>query len=109
MLIQPYIENAVIHGLARKEGKGEVHISFRKMEKQLQVVVRDNGIGREAAGKSQSERRSVGMLITRQRLELLNGEMAMGARHAVEVRDLTDEAGNAAGTEVEVLIPFRLD
>ncbi|MDD5507874.1 MAG: two-component regulator propeller domain-containing protein [Bacteroidales bacterium] len=106
MIIQPYVENSIIHGLLHKQGKGLIRIKISLEGEHLLWIVEDNGIGRRRAieiGKESGLRReSRGMLITRERLEVLN---KMNLEHfSVQVIDLTDEKGDAAGTRVEVRI-----
>lgn len=105
MLIQPYVENAVWHGLLPlKDREGHLEISISEVGDELRIAIEDNGIGREAAaaGKKDAARRSYGMLITSERLKLL-GKSDFNME-AVIITDLKDEKGNAAGTRVEITI-----
>ncbi|NNE28684.1 MAG: histidine kinase [Saprospiraceae bacterium] len=111
MIIQPYVENALEHGL-RSRDNGKVTIEFIYMnEDQLKCVVHDNGIGRKAAAlykSTQSEKRnyrSMGTSITEERLKILNGDQ--DTQVSVETIDLQDESGNPLGTSVEILLPVR--
>lgn len=111
MLIQPYVENAVWHGLMHKEDKEEglVTLSVNRTNGLLQIVVEDNGIGREQAAeiKAQSSRshgKSVGMRITSDRINLMN--KLYNFNTTVTVTDLKDDLGQAAGTRVELTIPL---
>jgi ligand-binding sensor domain-containing protein len=106
MIIQPYVENSILHGLVHKQSKGLISIKISLEGDHLLWIIQDNGIGRQRAMEIQKEsglrRESRGMLITRERLEVLN---KMNQEHfAVQVIDLTDEKGNPAGTRVEVRI-----
>lgn len=102
LLIQPYVENAVVHGLAKKEGGGTVAIHFHKDNGALAVCIRDNGLGyRQDGNEAPSARhRSVGMTITQKRLELLGGTDGK----AVQVEVLKGEDGEVLGTEVRVRV-----
>ena len=106
MLIQPYVENAIVHGLSSKEGRGRIEISIERLKNQLKCVIFDNGIGRAAAAKSPmfpaSSHKSVGLSITNKRLELLNKKTADNL--SVTFYDLVDDEGKAAGTKVELYI-----
>ncbi len=105
MLIQPYIENSIWHGLLPlKEREGVLKIHITESVDNLIVVVEDNGIGRAAAQKVQSEssRRSYGMLITNERLKLL--DKSEFNSHRITVIDLHDVNGNPIGTRVEILL-----
>ena len=105
MLVQPLIENAVIHGLGPKEEGGHVDIRFiRHSDNIIKVTVEDNGVGRSNASPRDDEHQSHGLKITEERLHAL-----LGKRYAEEwlvYEDLTDEKGEATGTRVSLLIPF---
>ena len=109
MLLQPYVENSLRHGIRnKKEGHGEVIISFNQTENTLICSVKDNGVGRDAAARLKSkehiEYQSKGMQLTERRIQLLN--TGLKYKITVEVLDLKDEMGNATGTEVIVEIPL---
>lgn len=110
MLIQPYIENAIWHGLLHKEGTGHVDIRFILHEKNvLKIEIEDNGVGREksAALKSKNvlKNKSYGMRITGDRINIVNQLYNIKATTAVE--DLADVEGKAAGTKISLFIPFE--
>jgi hypothetical protein len=102
MIIQPYVENAIWHGLLHKNEKGKVHVHLKKIHQALQIIIEDNGIGRVKAAAMKSKNiegtKSYGMQITALRIEQLN------RKNEVETIDLTDEQGNASGTRVTVTI-----
>ncbi|MCO6489205.1 MAG: histidine kinase [Phaeodactylibacter sp.] len=102
MLIQPYVENAVIHGLAKKEGKGKVTVHFRQENDGLAVTVRDNGVGYRPGSNGQHSPRhqSVGMTVTQKRLELLGKR----GEEVVQVELLRGADEEVLGTEVRVWI-----
>ena len=106
MLIQPYVENSIWHGLMNKDKKGELKIKLYLFEDQLCCVIEDNGIGREKAAEIKSrrkiEQKSVGMSITKERLNLIND-----GNLSVKTYDLKDAAGNALGTRIEIKIPYK--
>ncbi|TAJ11676.1 hypothetical protein DMA11_15915 [Marinilabiliaceae bacterium JC017] len=109
MLIQPFIENAIAHGLNHlTDRKGILNIFFTINEDLLQVVVRDNGIGREKAaeinGEWRSNHKSLGSKITHERLKLLTNDKRK--RSKLIIRDLYDVNRHAAGTEVELQLVF---
>jgi LytS/YehU family sensor histidine kinase len=110
MLIQPYVENAIWHGLMHQQvpGGGKVKVSIQEKEGMLLCIVEDNGIGRKKAmelkaKKSGIARRSMGMIITQDRMEIIN--KLYDTQTAVQVTDLEDDKGNAAGTRVVLTIP----
>lgn len=109
MLLQPYVENALRHGLRYKtNGTGEVMIRFEKNEKTLLCIVRDNGVGRKYAqemkGKQHIEYQSKGMNLTARRIELLN--KINDVKMAVVIKDLYHNDHTPAGTEVIIQIPL---
>ncbi|MHA4845249.1 sensor histidine kinase [Flavitalea antarctica] len=109
MLLQPYVENAIWHGLLQKEsGTRELWVRFRQARADLLVAeIEDNGIGREKAKELKSKeainKKSYGMQISKDRIFLINQIYNMQAK--VQVEDLVDMYGNAVGTKVTVQIP----
>jgi LytS/YehU family sensor histidine kinase len=102
MLLQPFVENAILHGLSPlKERKGKIEILIVKVSNQkLQVIIRDNGVGRKI---SNTERISFGMSLTRERILKLN----QNKEDALVITDLKDSAGKPMGTEVTIYLPFN--
>lgn len=107
MLIQPYVENAILHGIMYKEGKGTITISLSRENEIICAVIEDDGVGRERAKEIKSSKNSThqssGMDITRERLEILNA--ANNSKLSVNIIDLKDAQGNATGTRVEIFVP----
>lgn len=108
MILQPYIENAIWHGLMHKKGPGNLSLRFEQCEPGvICCTIEDDGVGREKAMelKDQSMQRykSMGMGITKDRVDIMNKMNAMGIK--IEVLDKIDEQGNASGTRVTVRIP----
>ena len=106
MLLQPFVENAIIHGVAHLSGqKGMISIKFRLEGAQIICTIHDNGIGREKAAKINSQQRhnhkSTALLVTQERLDILNPS----AGKSIAIRDLAAADGSPAGTEVEVRVP----
>lgn len=103
MIIQPFIENAIWHGLMpRTEEGGKIRVSFQKQLSGLYVMVQDNGIGREKAKENNRKRSlkegSVGLQITKDRLRSLT--LRTKRQNEFEIEDLIDENGQAIGTLV---------
>ena len=109
MIIQPYIENSIIHGLINKQGKGMISLKFKPDNDSILCIIQDNGIGRENATRIKQEsglqRESSGMRITKERLEILGREI--NRQFSVGVIDLKDERGEATGTRIELRIFFK--
>ncbi|MGV3611644.1 MAG: histidine kinase [Fluviicola sp.] len=106
MLIQPFVENAIIHGFKGLEIPGKLEVNFSKLvENRLMVVVTDNGIGYQskAANGLDSEHKSYGMQITSERLSLFREKY--DAEFDFVIEKLTDEDGKPTGTKVMILIP----
>lgn len=108
MLIQPYIENAVIHGIAHLNAPGKIVVSFSLKNDHLLCTVEDNGVGRKKAAELSVNRKeghvSVGMQVTAQRLKTLSTDTH---NPAVTIVDLYDEEGHASGTRVILFIPVK--
>ncbi|MCC6462304.1 MAG: histidine kinase [Saprospiraceae bacterium] len=108
MLIQPYVENAIWHGLLHKKGnEGQLDIGVHLHGRDLLIAIADNGVGRAAAqalkSKSASEHKSHGMNVTAERLKLLSNLYNQDIHARVE--DLLYRDGAPAGTKVVLTIP----
>jgi sensor histidine kinase YesM len=108
MLLQPYVENAIWHGLMQKEEQGTVAIEIKKQDEDfLKISISDDGIGRKKAAELKSKsatHKSHGLKVTSQRIEMMNKLNSTGAH--VNIIDLYDESGHPTGTKVELIIPF---
>ncbi len=106
LLLQPFVENSIWHGVNPKEGDGRIGIEFFQKEETLYCVIKDNGIGRKKASELRSQlsehHKSMGLQITKERLAIL-GEHDSD-ESPVEIEDLYDENSNAAGTKVTIRI-----
>ena len=111
LIIQPYVENAIWHGLMHKEEKGELEIEVVQEANSLLIKITDNGIGRERASriasKSATKHKSMGLLITADRIAMI--QSGNGNESAVIISDLVHADGSAAGTEVQIKIPVKYD
>ncbi len=107
LLIQPFVENAILHGLMPKQGERKLRISFSTTGTFTTCRITDNGIGRKAAAEMKAQksgsRPSRGMELTRKRLDALNKNSE--AQTLVFFNDLFHDDGSAAGTEVIIQIP----
>lgn len=106
MLAQPFIENAIEHGIMNKpDGKGIITIQFIQKEKMIELVIDDNGIGIEASRKLKmnagSKHTSLATTITEERLSLLNKKSKQ--KFSFSISDLKNE--NSNGTRVSILMP----
>jgi ligand-binding sensor domain-containing protein len=110
LLLQPYIENCLRHGIRyRENGTGKVNISFSIRDNSLYCSIKDNGVGRKKAtefkSKQHIEHRSRGMKLTEKRIELLN--KINKSCIAIEIIDLKYGNDHAIGTEVIIKIPLK--
>jgi two-component sensor histidine kinase len=107
LLLQPYVENAIWHGLLHKKGHGSLLVSIRDARDMLLCIIDDNGVGRETAAINKQHRMgsdsSMGGEISQRRLNLLNDQY--GTRYSVTYTDKKNGDGSSAGTRVELLIP----
>jgi ligand-binding sensor domain-containing protein len=110
LLIQPFVENAIKHGLIFQKKKAKLKIKFENHGKSaIYCMIEDNGIGREAREKMKKKSGidthiSRGMDNTQNRLMLIN--QTIDEPTSLKVTDLYDEGGNALGTRVELIIPI---
>lgn len=104
MIIQPFVENAIWHGLMQSDKKGKLSIDINKKNEQVVITVLDNGIGRQKANeikKNQSQiHQSHGLNITRERIELMR--KSSNQRINFKITDLFNSKNQAAGTKVEI-------
>jgi sensor histidine kinase YesM len=108
LLLQPFAENAIWHGLMNKESEGHLEINLRTENTFLICHIIDDGIGRKAAAelrKSDEKKKSLGLKITRERFDLLNETNE--DKTFFEFEDLFDKNGIAAGTKVMLKIRVR--
>ena len=109
LMIQPFLENAIEHGLQHLEEKGMLALRVYLKEDCLYVEVEDNGIGREQSMNMQKKKsklhKSMGMTIMNRRVESLN--RIMQKKIELEIVDLIDKDGKSRGTIVKLCIPYR--
>lgn len=111
LLIQPYVENAIKHGLASKKENRQVTVHFSvENEKTLKCTIIDNGIGRAKAEELKKQRSSSHLSFStsasEQRLALLN--TARTEKINVKYTDLYNENGESIGTQVDIFIPTEI-
>ncbi len=104
MMVQPFVENAIWHGLLpKKSGEAWIKISFVKSENDVVITIEDNGVGRSVKTPVKPEdgkRRSYGLQITEERLRL--SENKNSGQPLIKITDLKDENGNPSGTKIEI-------
>ncbi len=113
LLLQPFVENAIWHGLSPKEERG--HISIRihpEGDSMIRCEVEDNGVGRDfkkttESNKLNGHKKSLGMAITKERIELINRKK--GTNGYFKIIDLKDGDNKGIGSKVEVFLPLLTD
>jgi len=107
MLTQPFIENAIEHGFRGSKQTGKVLVSFKQLNNQLIVEVKDNGVGFNSAKETRDKNkmhRSMAMQITKERLAVLNRSKKQ--KLTFSVSDISDETKQTTGTVVIFSIPL---
>ena len=109
MLVQPFVENAVIHGISSLPSGGMITIEFKHRENHVVCCVTDNGIGREKAALKNKSRdkfhKSTGIAVTKERLKIM--EEASGPTFTVTFFDLKESIDGQTGTRVEITLPIK--
>ena len=107
MIVQPFVENAMLHGIMHREDGGEVVITFLQHVDWLEIMIEDNGVGREKSAEYKSENaephHSIGIEVATKRLQALkkNNDTPAG----ISITDLKNVAGIGIGTRVIIAIP----
>jgi hypothetical protein len=106
LIIQPYVENAIWHGLMHKQLQGHLEIELFQEDDVLRCKITDDGVGRAEAeqlkARTQNKHKSMGIKITETRIAMT--QINPSAK-SVQIRDLVYADGSAAGTEVILTIP----
>jgi len=108
MLLQPFVENAIIHGVQNKES-GLIKINVTKQNAMIKCTVEDNGIGRQDIisidRDGDKKHKSLGLKIIRERLSIINQLKKVKA--AINIFDLKDAENKPSGLRVELLLPHE--
>lgn len=111
LLIQPYVENAILHGLVPKDGNGKLTVKLKEEDGYLICSIIDDGIGIKKSQelKSQSlsahKHTSMGMRISNERLDILN--RIHQSTLSMRIKDLVSNEGKVIGTQVDIFIPLN--
>ena len=110
LLFQPFVENAIWHGLMHKTRSGRLEIRLTLERNMLICIIEDNGVGRsfykDTEKKSVVKQKSLGIQLTRERLTLINGNGGISENDFV-IKDLYDDSGHASGTRVLLRIMYK--
>ena len=105
LILQPFVENAIHHGLIPKNSPGHLVIDIREKDDRLLFTIKDDGIGREQAAKLRAHTKhmhqSLGVAVTSERINALTNDNS-NTPSKVEIHDLVDPSGKAEGTEVHL-------
>ena len=107
MLLQPIVENSIIHGITPLRGSGKIEIFFTEKSGFLEVIIEDNGIGRKASQKRNANKKthkSYATQILRERIDIYN--YLKKQKMSFHMEDL-NRKGVEAGTRSVIQIPFR--
>lgn len=110
LLIQPYVENAIWHGLMHlKDRQGKLEIRLEKQGQLLKCTVEDNGIGRKhsAEFKKGKDHKSTGLSLNKERVEIIN--TLHNSTEGVHFIDKENEDGTPIGTQVDIYIPININ
>lgn len=112
MLLQPFVENSIEHGIKPLEAGGVIRVEVSRVDDEyLRIRIRDNGIGLEASRKAKAHRPkdhvSRGMQITKDRLKLF--ARITGKQYSLDIREVKSETDETAGTLVEMILPIKED
>lgn len=111
LLVQPFVENAIWHGLMHKEGERFLKISFIEEDDFIKCTIEDNGIGRKKAAEmkmamgQEKKHASKGIEVSRERLKALRSKS--GVEGNITITDLQDQNGVGCGTKVEIDFPIQ--
>ena len=109
LLLQPFVENSIVHGIQQKED-GFIKIKINIEDDMIRCIVEDNGVGRSdaviAGQPKQKNRKSLGLRITQERLDILN--RLKKVKTAITFSDVKDADNKIDGFRVELLLPLQL-
>jgi LytS/YehU family sensor histidine kinase len=110
MLLQPYVENAIWHGILPLQSMGLIHIKIHSRDTAYyEIDITDNGVGMEQSIKAprQHAHKSMSMEMNSERLRLLS--LSSGKSYSVEILDMKGREGYTSGTRVHFVLPKTLD
>ena len=108
MFAQPFVENAIEHGLRHLEQGGLIRIRYQQLNKCcVRITISDNGVGRTKSMQMEekAKHQSMAIEITKERLEILSGKFKRD--YSFQIKDLKDSEGKDAGVEVMIDIPIH--
>ena len=105
MLIQPFVENAIRHGILKGNREGVLQIQFNTTKRYLHCKVIDNGVGifKSQQTKGKTDHQSMALTVTKERLESISG------KDALNISEIKTDEGIIAGTNITFKIPLLTD
>jgi LytS/YehU family sensor histidine kinase len=105
MLIQPFVENAIRHGILKGEKPGKLEIGFSTSKTHLQCSFVDNGLGifKSQSEKQKTDHQSMALTVTKERLESIAG------KNTLQISEIKNDNGNIGGTKITFKIPLLTD
>lgn len=110
LIIQPFVENSIWHGLNNKPERGTITIAISKQDNMLKYCITDDGVKTTLPDEQLAisiKKKSLGTSLTKERLDILN--RLKGTHAGFTVNDMLDEKKNYMGKRVELVLPFMLD
>ena len=105
MLIQPFVENAIRHGILKGPRKGDLKIQFDANDDVLKVSITDNGIGiyQSQQKKTKTDHQSMALKVTKERLKSITG------KDILQIEEIKQNDGSIAGTIIRFELPLETD
>lgn len=105
MLIQPFVENAIRHGILKGDKEGVLEIAFHTSKTHLQCSIIDNGMGifKSQCQKAKTDHQSMALTVTKERLE------SISSKNALQITEIKKEDGTIGGTKIAFKIPLLTD
>ncbi|HNP20380.1 MAG TPA: histidine kinase [Fulvivirga sp.] len=101
MFGQPFIENALEHGIAKKQGGGKIVVAFEEAGNDVRLTIKDNGTGLDN-NDNRADHKSLATQITQERLQMLSTKLD---KTDLSIKNLKDDLGKITGVEVSLLLP----
>jgi sensor histidine kinase YesM len=109
MIIQPFVENAIEHGIKHLNAEGQISVRFSRKNTMVLIEVKDDGIGRTKAREytlnQDKDHQSLSTSLILERINSLNKTLKQ--KITLDIRDLVNDQGEPAGTEVTLLVPLQ--
>lgn len=101
LILQPFAENALVHGLQHKAGNKKLLVQITKIENAILIAIEDNGIGFDASKKLQTNSNGVGMRMNQERIQMMKEKY--GGNYSFKIIDLAEQG--LEGSRIEVIFP----